>query len=45
MGGKSHIGSVLDFLGELAQQLYERRHQAIPVPFRDCSGPDFSPVE
>jgi hypothetical protein len=44
MGGKSHIGSVLDFLVELAQQLYERRHQAIPVPFRDCAGPDFAPI-
>lgn len=35
----------MDFLAELAQQLYERRHQAVLVPFRDCSGPDFSPVE
>jgi hypothetical protein len=43
MGGKSHVGSILDFLVELAQQLYERRHQAIPVPFRDCSSPGFYP--
>lgn len=35
----------MDYLKELAQQLYERRHLAIPVPFRDCSGPDFAPVE
>src|SRR4051794_31432525 len=35
----------LDFLTELAQQLYERRHEALRVPFRDCCGPDFKPVK
>ena len=45
MRGESHFGTVVDYLTELAQQLYERRHQAELVPFRDCSGPDFSPLE
>lgn len=36
---------VVDFLTEVARQLYERRHQAVLVPFRDCAGPDFQPVE
>ena len=35
----------MDYLKELAQQLYERRHEALVVPLRDCSGPDFVPVE
>lgn len=35
----------MDFLAELAQQLYERRHRAVVVPFRDCSGLDFQPTE
>lgn len=39
------MGSAVDFLAELAQQLYERRHQAVLVPFRDFSSPGFSPVE
>lgn len=39
------LGAVVDFLAELARQLYERRQEAVLVPFRDCSGPDFSPVE
>jgi hypothetical protein len=34
----------MDFLQELAQGLYERRDQAVLVPFRDCSGPGFTPV-
>jgi hypothetical protein len=35
----------MDYLEELALRLYERRHQAVLVPFRDCSGPDFLPDE
>jgi hypothetical protein len=34
----------VDFLGDLARELFERRHDAAPVPFRDCSGPDFEPT-
>jgi hypothetical protein len=36
---------VVDFLTELARQLYERSQEAVLIPFRDCSGPDFLPVE
>lgn len=45
MRGTTHSGSAVDFLRELARQLYERRHQAVLVPFRDCSGPDFQPTQ
>jgi hypothetical protein len=45
MRGESYFGAVVDFLAELAQQLHERRKEAVLVPFRDCSGPDFSPIE
>jgi hypothetical protein len=34
-----------DHLLNLAKTLYEHRHDAVGVPFRDCSGPDFQPVE
>lgn len=33
----------MDFLQELAQRLFERRHQAVLVPFRNCSSPGFRP--
>ena len=34
----------MDYLGELAQRLYERRLQAVLVPFRDYAGPGFRPA-
>jgi len=34
-----------DYLRDLAKTLYERRHEAVRVSFRDCSGPDFQPIE
>jgi hypothetical protein len=34
----------MDFLEELAKGLYQRRDQAVAVPFRDCSSTDFRPV-
>lgn len=35
----------MDYLEELALRLYDRRHEAVLVPFRDCAGPDFTAVE
>jgi hypothetical protein len=34
----------MEYLQELARTLFERRHEAVRVPFRDCSGPDVQPV-
>jgi hypothetical protein len=35
----------MDFLEDLARQLYQRRHEAVVVPFRDCCGEAFRPAE
>lgn len=34
----------MDFLRELARELFGRRHEAISVPFRDCTAADFEPT-
>jgi hypothetical protein len=34
-----------NYLRGLAKTLFELRHEAVTVPFRDCSNPNFQPVE
>jgi hypothetical protein len=35
----------MDFLADLARRLYDRRQEAVVVPFRNCSSEAFQPAE
>jgi hypothetical protein len=39
------MGEGMDFVTDLARRLYDRRQQAVVVPFRNCSSEAFQPVE